>query len=190
MKELWLELKQLYISFFKVGVLTFGGGMAMLPMLQAEVVDKQGWTTEEELLDYYAVGQCTPGVIAVNTATFIGFKRKRYLGAAVATIGVVSPSLIIIMFIAAFLGNISEYEVVQNALWGIKIAASALILSSIINLYKNGVKDLFGMVMFLGAIIVTGICGISSVYIVIASIIVGNIYGYFKNKKDKEELKS
>lgn len=180
------DLITLYKSFFKIGILTFGGGMAMLPMLQAEVVEKQKWATQEELLNYFAVGQCTPGIIAVNTATFIGYKQRRALGGAVATLGVISPSLIIIMIIAACLGNISEYPIVQNALWGIRIAAAALIVSSIIKLLKAGVKDVFGLVMFLFALVVTGVYGISSVIVVITAIVAGNLYCMIRDRKDKE----
>lgn len=177
------ELLELYKSFFKIGLLTFGGGMAMLPMLQAEVVDKQKWATQDELLNYYAVGQCTPGVIAVNTATFVGYKQKKAIGGAAATFGVVSPSLIIIMLIAAFLGNISEYQIVQDALWGVRIAASALIFSSIVKLFKSGVKDLFGLVMFLLALLLTGAFGMSSVVMVIVAILGGNLYRFVKDRK-------
>ncbi len=181
------EYLELYKSFFRIGILTFGGGMAMLPMLQAEVVEKKKWTTEDELLNYFAVGQCTPGIIAVNTATFVGYKRKKALGGAVATLGVISPSLMIIMIIAAFLGNISEYPVVQNALWGIRIAACALILSSIIKLFKSGVKNVFGLCMFLFAILVTGVYGITSVVVVISAIVLGNVYRGIKDRKGEKE---
>ncbi|SFQ21063.1 chromate transporter [Lachnospiraceae bacterium XBB1006] len=180
------EYIELFSSFFKIGIMTFGGGMAMLPMLQAEIVEKKGWATEEELLNYYAVGQCTPGIIAVNTATFVGFKRKKALGAACTTLGVVCPSLIIIMIVAAFLGNISNYPVVQNALWGVRVAACALILSSIIKLFRSGVKSIFGMVMFLLAILVTGVFGLSSVIMVIAAIIAGNLYRLIIHRKEGE----
>ncbi len=179
------ELIELYKSFFKVGILTFGGGLAMLPMLQREIVEAKGWATEDELLNYYAVGQCTPGIIAVNTATFVGYKRKKYIGAAASTLGVITPSLIIIMIIAAFLGNINEYPVVINALWGIRVAASALILDSWIKMYKKGVKDAYGVVLFLFAFLVTGAFGVSSVYLVIFAIIVGNIYGYIRTRKEE-----
>ncbi|MBE5906008.1 MAG: chromate transporter [Lachnospiraceae bacterium] len=177
------EYIELFTSFFKVGIMTFGGGMAMLPMLQAEIVDKKGWATEDELLNYYAVGQCTPGIIAVNTATFVGYKQKKTLGAACTTLGVVFPSLLIIMMVAAFLGNVSEYPIVQNALWGIRVAACALILSSIIKLFKSGVKNLFGMIMFLMAILVTGVFGITSVVMVIVAIVAGNLYRMILDRK-------
>lgn len=182
MKELW----KLYKGFFRVGLLTFGGGMAMLPMLQTEVVKKNNWATEEELLNYFAVGQCTPGIIAVNTATFVGYKQKKYIGALAATLGVISPSIVIILIVAAFLGNISEYKVVQDALWGIRIAASALIVDSLIKLFKKGVKDIFGGVMFVFALLVTGLFGVSSVYVVVAVIILGNVYRAIKDKNDKK----
>ena len=95
----------LFWTFAKIGAFTFGGGAAMLPILQQEIVDKKGWCSEEELTDYYAIGQCTPGIIAVNTATFVGVKQKGNLGGVVATLGVVFPSVVIITIIAAFLRN-------------------------------------------------------------------------------------
>ena len=103
-KRLW----ELFYTFAKVGVMTFGGGMAMLPILQREVVEDRHWATEEELMDYYAIGQCTPGIIAVNTATFIGQKRKGTIGGIVATLGIVFPSLVIISILASLITNFSS----------------------------------------------------------------------------------
>ena len=125
----------------KMGVCTFGGGYAMLPILQREVVEKKGWATEEELTDYFAIGQCTPGVIAVNTATFIGQKYRGNLGGTIATLGVVFPSLVIITIIAAFLTNFAEIPVVQHALAGINAAVVAMIAVSVLKLGKSTVKD-------------------------------------------------
>lgn len=161
----------------------------MLPMLQSEIVDKKKWVTEEELLNYFAVGQCTPGIIAVNTATFVGCKKGKALGGAVATLGVISPSLIIILLVAAFFGNISNMEVVQNALWGVRLAACALILNSIIKLWKSGVKNLFGVCMFLLAFLTVGVFGISSVIVVVVAIVAGNIYRMIKDRKKEASLK-
>ena len=112
-------LWQLFVSFARVGVLTFGGGYAMIPMLEREIVDRRGWATSEELMDYYAVGQCTPGVIAVNTATFIGYKTAGNLGGIVATLGVVFPSLLIISVIAGIIQNFSDIPAVKSAFAGI-----------------------------------------------------------------------
>ena len=119
----------LFFTFAKIGVCTFGGGYAMLPILQRELVDNKGWATEEELADYYAVGQCTPGVIAVNTATFVGYNRMGWLGGTVATLGVVFPCLVIIMAIAAFLSNFMHLDVVVHAFNGVRAGVVALILS-------------------------------------------------------------
>ena len=120
------ELMNLFWSFCRIGGLTFGGGYAMLPMLQKEVVETHKWATEQELLDYYAVGQATPGVIAVNTATFIGYKEKGILGAIFATSGVVFPSLAIIMSIAGFIDSFSDLNIVQHAFSGIRVAGGVL----------------------------------------------------------------
>ena len=108
LKEKLLELWQLYFTFFKIGAVTFGGGLAMLPILERTLIDKLKWTTKEDLMDYYAIGQVTPGIIAVNVATFIGFNKQGILGGIVATAGVISPSVIIITVIAFFLETFSD----------------------------------------------------------------------------------
>ena len=131
----------LFFTFAKVGAMTFGGGYAMLPILQREVVEKKGWATEDQLADYYAVGQCTPGAIAVNTATFVGTTMLGIPGGIVATLGLVFPSIVIILVIAAFLSNIMHLEIVTHAFNGIRAGVVALILSSVIKLFKGAVKD-------------------------------------------------
>lgn len=176
------ELIDLYVSFFKVGILTFGGGMAMLPMLTSELVEKRKWVTEEEILDYFAIGQCTPGIIAVNTATFVGYKRRKALGGLMTTLGVISPSIIIITIVAAFLGNISDNPYVQKALWGIRVAACALILEGILKIGRKGIKDAFGVIIFLLAFLAVLFLGAKSVIIVIIAIIVGIAYGIIRAK--------
>lgn len=113
-----------------MGAFTFGGGYAMLPMIEREVVRNKGWATSEEVMDYFAVGQCTPGVIAVNTSTFIGYKLKGIRGGITATLGFTAPSLIIIMIIAAFMTNFSELKAVQSAFWGIRVCVCVLMIRS------------------------------------------------------------
>ena len=139
----------LFLTFAKVGVCTFGGGYAMLPILQREVVEKKGWATDEELTDYFAVGQCTPGIIAVNTATFIGYKHKGVPGGILTTLGVVFPSLVIITAIAAFLSNFADIPVVRHALAGINAAVVALIASSVLKLGKSTLKNGAAIAIFL-----------------------------------------
>ena len=131
----------LFWTFAKIGVCTFGGGYAMLPILQRELVEKRGWTTEEELSDYFAIGQCTPGIIAVNTATFVGHKRKGAAGGVAATLGLVFPCLVIIMVIAAFLQNFAHLPAVTHAFNGVRACVCALILSSVLKLRRSTVVD-------------------------------------------------
>ena len=135
------EYLDLFGTFAKVGVMTFGGGMAMLPILQREVVEHKGWATEEELMDYFAIGQCTPGVIAVNTATFIGQKHRGWLGGIVATLGVVFPSLVIISILAGLITNFSHLAWVQNAFAGIQVCVCVLIFNAVLKLLKKSVVD-------------------------------------------------
>ena len=176
------SLWDLFISFAKIGAFTFGGGYAMLPMLKKEVVEKHKWTTEEELLNYYAVGQCTPGVIAVNTGTFIGHKERGVLGGIIATLGVITPSFLIILLIAAFLNGFQNNEYVIHALAGIKVAVAALVTNAVIGLWKKGVKDLLGIIIFLVVLALSLFLDVSPIWVVIAAIILGFVYGRFNNK--------
>lgn len=143
------ELLDLFLVFARIGGFTFGGGYAMLPILQREVVEKRGWATEEELMDYYAIGQCTPGIIAVNTSTFIGYKLRGIVGGIVATLGCIFPSLVIITIIAAFIQNFAEYAVVQHALAGIRVCVCILIINAVLKLGKKSVIDKATTVIFL-----------------------------------------
>lgn len=147
--NLYLDL---FLTFARIGVCTFGGGYAMLPILQREVVEKRGWATEEELTDYFAIGQCTPGIIAVNTATFIGHKYRGITGGILATLGVVFPSLIIITIIAAFLQNFADYPLVIHALAGINACVVALIAVSVLKLGKTTLKNAPALCVFLAVL--------------------------------------
>ena len=167
----------LFVSFFKIGLFTFGGGYAMLPMIQREIVEKQKICTEEEVLDYYAIGQCTPGVIAVNVATFVGYKSRGVLGGAVATFAVILPSLMIITAIAAFLSSFSSYAAVQSALSGIRVAVAVLVLRTVIGLYKKNLRSLLAAAFFLSALVLSLVFHIDSVYIVVAAIVFGILFG-------------
>ena len=131
----------LFLTFAKVGVMTFGGGYAMLPILQREVVDNHHWATEEDLTDYYAIGQCTPGIIAVNTATFIGQKYGGVAGGIAATLGVVFPSLVIISILAGLISNFADLAIVKNAFAGIQVCVCVLIFNAVAKLLKKSVVD-------------------------------------------------
>ncbi|WP_195963986.1 chromate transporter [Clostridium cuniculi] len=177
------ELFDLFWTFCKIGALTFGGGYAMLPLIQREIVENKKWSTEREILDYYAVGQCTPGVIAVNTATFIGFKLKGIIGGIVATLGVVFPSLIIILIIASFLQSFADLSIVQSAFAGIRVAVVALIITTVIKLLKSSIKDYLGVIIAIIAFIISAFIGLSPVYVVIAAGLTGFISKSIGGKK-------
>lgn len=169
MKELW----SLFTTFCRIGGFTFGGGYAMLPMLQKEVVEKHHWATEDEVLDYFAIGQCTPGVIFVNTATFVGYKQKGVPGAIAATIGSVFPSVCIVMFISAVLSNFAELAVVQHAFAGIRVAVSVLIINAIIGLRKKSIVDKLCVGIALGAFLASAWLDISPAFVVVAAAVCG-----------------
>lgn len=147
----------LFLTFARVGVCTFGGGYAMLPIMQRELADNKGWTTEEKLADYYAVGQCTPGVIAVNTATFVGSAQAGIPGGVIATLGIVFPSIVIILVIATFLSNFAELPVVIHAFNGVRAGVVALILSSVIRLMKGAVKDIPTCIIYIVVLVLAAL---------------------------------
>ena len=177
----------LFLSFFRIGALTFGGGYAMLPMFKKELVEKHGWCTEEEILDYYAIAQCTPGVIAVNTASFVGFKKKGVAGAVAATIGVVVPSIIIITVIAAFINHFADNEYVKHAFAGIRVAVCALVAVTVYGLFKKNIKGLLTALLALAAFALTFFLGISPVVAVIFSAAAGIIAGIVNAKKENSD---
>lgn len=181
-----VKLWDLFLTFARIGGLTFGGGYAMLPMLQKEVVETKKWATEEELLDYYAVGQCTPGVIAVNVATFIGQKTRGVIGGIVATFGVVAPSFVIILVLASLINHFAEYTVVAHALAGIRVAVAALIVSAIIKLWKKGVRDLVGIVIFAAVVLLSLVFDVSPIIIVVVAMLFGILYGRLAGREEKK----
>jgi chromate transporter len=176
MKELW----ELFIVFCRIGGFTFGGGYAMLPIIQQEIVEKRKWATDEEVIDYFAIGQCTPGIIAVNVATFIGYKRRRILGAIMATFGMVFPSLVIITTIGMFFQHFQDYAIVQHAFGGIRIVVVALILQAVIKMWKQSVKSWIGITLFAISFLFIAFTAYSPMYIIVIAAIVGVVNGQKK----------
>ena len=179
-------LLDLFLIFARIGGFTFGGGYAMLPMMQKELVEKKKWISNDDLLDYFAIGQCTPGIIAVNTATFVGHKTKGLLGAIFATLGVITPSIIIIGCIAAFISNFQDLEIVQHAFGGIRAAVVALILSAVIKVSKKSIVDIFTVIVFLAVALLSVFTDLSPVIFVVAAAVCGII---IKVSKEKSSLK-
>lgn len=177
------KISDLYISFFKIGGLTFGGGLAMLPMLQREVVKKHQWCTEEELLDIYAIGQCTPGIIAVNTATYVGYQQAGFLGSVAGTLGMVSPSLIIICLVASILQNFIHMPAVLHALAGIRIVVCALMLNTVFTMAKKGIIDKLGALVFVTAFLLACFTPVPTALVIVLAGLTGIIAKHFERRR-------
>ncbi len=188
------SLSQLFISGTKVGALTFGGGYAMLPILQREVVDGRKWNTEEEILDYYSLAQCLPGIIMANTMVFVGQKQRGRLGGIITALGAVTPSVIIITIIATLLTAFADMPIVQNAFSGIRVCVCVLIFNSILKLWKSSVIDKVTLVLFIAVGLCSFFFDISPILFVVAAAVIGIVFtvmgaGATKKMADAEERK-
>ena len=177
----------LFASFFKIGLVTFGGGLAMLPILKRDLVDSKGWLTEDEILDYFAIGQSTPGIIAVNVATFVGYKRAGVIGSIFSTSGIVFPSLIIISLIAAFVSNFNELVWVQKALKGINVAVSVLLVKAVFSFGKKTVFDLCTFLIAALSFVLMFVFKVQGVWIVIGSAFLGWFFQTIKSSRFLKE---
>ncbi len=183
MSKIKLNL-ELFWSFFKIGGMTFGGGLTMLPMLEHELVQKKEWVSEEELLDCYAIGQCTPGIIAVNTATFVGYKKNKISGGIFATLGMIFPSILIITIIAMFLKNFMDNIWFQHALQGVRGVVCALLCNTVINLRKKSLKNLFTELVFLAVLLLGFFTKIPTIILVLLAAAAGIIADLIKEKTE------
>lgn len=166
-------LLELFTAFARVGVMTFGGGYAMIPILEREIVTKRAWASNEELMDYYAVGQCTPGIIAVNTATFVGAKLAGVAGAVVATAGIVFPSLVIICVIAGILTNFADIPAVKSAFAGIRVCVCVLIFNAVTKLWKDSITDKGALALCLLVFVLSVFLDVSPVVFVVFCALAG-----------------
>lgn len=181
------NLCSLFLVFVKIGLFTIGGGLAMMPMIQRELIDKLHWMTEEELLDYYAIGQSTPGIVAVNVATFIGYKQCGVLGGIVATLGIIFPSLVIITILASLINSISDFPIVQKALKGINVAVAALLTNITFNFAKKTVNSFFAFVLCFCSFLTVFIFNVQSFYIIISAFLLGIVMYFIKQKNNKKD---
>ncbi len=181
LKLLW----QLFSSFFKIGLFTFGGGMAMIPFIQKETVEKHGWIEEKDILEILAISESTPGPIAVNTATFIGYQKAGVLGSAAATLGVVLPSFIIILIISTFLRQFQEIQAVQYAFAGIRAGVIALVVKALIKLYKGCPKNLISYII-IGLAFIAAVLGVNVIIIIICAGLIGIGTVLFARKEGKK----
>ena len=177
------NLLNLYFSFAKIGTFTIGGGLAMMPMMQAELIEKRKWITDEELIDYYAVGQSTPGIVAVNVATFVGYKQMGIIGGIFATLGMVTPSLVIIMILASLINSINDFPIIQKALKGINVAVAALLTSTIINFMKKTIKKFTNAIFMLISFLLVFVLKLPSFWIILFALLIGVVLTYKEKKK-------
>ena len=180
------ELLELFIIFAKIGSVTFGGGYAMLPILQREFVENRGWVTDEELMDYFAIGQCTPGIIAVNVSTFVGYKRKGIAGGILATLGFASIPIVILMIIAAFLTNFASLPIVIHAFAGVRVCVCVLILNAILRLWKKSIIDAITLLFFLIVFVTSTFTDVSPAFLVVGAAIAGILLKSFLEGKKIE----
>ena len=183
-------LLELFLSFAKIGVVTFGGGMAMMPMLQRDLIEKKHWISEDELLDYYAIGQSTPGIIAINVSTFVGFKRAGILGGIVATLGMVFPSLVIISLIATFIDSVDHLLWAQKALKGINVSVAALLTSVVLQFSKKTVKSFVGFLCLAVSFAAIFFFHIPSYVMIVAGALFGIVFYAASQKKNLERAQS
>lgn len=171
----------LYLTFLKIGAFMFGG-YSMLPLLQRELVDTKKWVTEDEILNYFSVAQCTPGIIAVNTATFVGYKRHKISGGFVATLGIITVPIILISAIAFLLSAFSHLEIVAHIFAGVRVAVSALIVSAVIRLVRGSVKDLVSLLLCVTSFLLMTLLSVSPVFVVLGAALVGLVWGRLKRR--------
>lgn len=186
------ELLELYLAFMRIGAVNFGGGYAMLPLLERDLVENRGWTTTDDLTDYFAIGQCTPGIIALNVATFIGSRRKGVAGAIAATAGFVTMPIVIILVIATFLQGFADMPVVQNAFAGIRVCVCVLIVQAVLRLWKKSVVDGLSLALYLIVFLMTALSGVlplavpAAVLVILSGafgVIIGTLIGKDSGKK-------
>lgn len=177
------SLLSLYLTFFRIGLMTFGGGYAILPILQKEIVEKNAWCNEDEILDYFAVGQCTPGIIAVNTSTFVGYKCRGILGGIIATLGFVTPSIIIIIALASVLASCKDRPLIMHAFAGVRVAVCALITTSVIKLAKKSLVDVPTIILSALTLVLMVAFSPSPIIFVAVGIIWGLVFSALKEHR-------
>ena len=188
------EIIELYLAFLRIGAVNFGGGYAMLPLLERDLVQDRGWTTTQDLTDYFAIGQCTPGLIALNVATFIGSRKKGIAGAIAATLGFITMPIIIILIIATFLQGFADLPIVQNAFAGIRVCVCVLIVQAVLRLWNKSVVDKVSLCLYICVFLLTALSGVLPVAIpaailVITSGILGVIIGGFRDSESDQKKK-
>lgn len=180
----WKKIRKLFFVFLRIGAFTFGGGLAMIPFIKREIVDNNHWIEEEEIVDIFAMVQSVPGVIAVNSAIFVGYRIAGIWGAAASAIGVVLPSFIIISIIALFFSSFKSIPIVANAFEGVSAGVVALIITALVHLAKPSIKDNYGWTIAAIVFAIMTLTDISAIYVLLASAIVGVAISCIKRRRE------
>jgi chromate transporter len=181
------KVLDVFLTFLKIGAFTFGGGYAMMPIMQKEVVDKKKWATDDDIIKLLVISESTPGVLAVNSATFIGYKVAGFWGSTLATLGVVLPSFIVISIISLFLTQFQSIALVKYAFLGIRAGVAILILNAAIKLSKKIKKDIFSYIIIFSSFLVAYFTSFNILFIMMIGALLGVIYGYINAKQNIEE---
>ena len=184
MKRSWKTLWQVFLSFFKIGAFTFGGGYAMIPLIQNEAVEKRHWVTDEDILEVIAIAESTPGPIAINSATFVGYKAAGVLGSVCATLGVVLPSFVIILAISTVLQQFQQLQAVQYAFMGIRAGVLALLCKALWTMFKKSPKGWFSYLVMAAAFILTAFVGVNVIFVIIGCAVTGIIASWYMKGRE------
>lgn len=176
----------LFSTFFKIGLFTFGGGYAMISLMQREVVENKKWITSEDMSDMITISESSPGPVSVNVATFVGYKVAGVFGALCSTLGVVVPSFLIIVLLSGVIDVLQDNQIFQNAFFGIRAAVIALILKTFISMYKECPKDIFSYLIMILTLICVLFLDVNPIYLIICSAILGIIYSFVINRKEQK----
>lgn len=180
------KTQQLFLTFLRIGAFTFGGGYAMIPMIQREIVENKKWLESKDLMDVVAIAETTPGPIAINAATFVGYKVKGIKGSLAATLGVVLPSLTVIMLVTLLFMRFMTAEVVANAFWGIRIAVLALMLKALLTMYKECPRNAVSYAAAAVALVCVAFFNVNVLFVIIASAAAGIVYQLIKAGKQHD----
>jgi len=177
---------QLFVTFFKIGAFTFGGGYAMIPLIQREVVEEKKWITDDDILEIIAISESTPGPIAINSATFIGYRICGFWGSFFATLGVVLPSFVIILLISFVLKEFQDLKAVQYAFEGIRAGVLALLIKALVGMYKKSPKNLVSYIVIVASFLVAAFVDISVLWVIIGCAVFGLVTSMYANRRAKK----
>ena len=180
------SLWALFSTFFKIGLFTFGGGYAMIPLIQKEAVETKKWVTDDDVLEIIAIAESTPGPIAINSATFVGYRVRGFWGSFFATLGVIMPSFMIILTIAFVLQEFQSIEAVKYAFWGIRAGVLALVLKAVVTMYKKSKKNLFSHIVMAAAFVFVAFLNVNVIFVIIGCAIAGLISSIVAERRLKK----